>query len=326
MPARKTRPPRRYRLLWMLPALSTSPAQPCCLVAPSRLGRAVRSRAFAWCVSVAVHLSILLAFWGVILREEIQARRVIIPEARLAAAADPHAPSAPPPLKLAQQSATPTLERPRLADIPLPAVTLDQVASPPATSIRDAAPSMTTTTGAGTVGPASVFFGQTGNAYKVVYVVDVSASQMIYMDDIIREMRQSVRGLIPTQKFHIVLARPRQIDELGSRRLVPAINRYVQEAEAFLATIDRIPKPGKADPIEAMKRAFAVRPELIYFLSDGDYPDVENELERTLDQLNAGRSVAITVIGFEPSPRPRALLERIARNHGGNFRFVETRR
>mgnify|MGYP000897893056 CR=1 FL=1 len=325
MPARKTRPPRRYRLLWMLPALSTSPAQPCCLVAPSRLGRAVRSRAFAWCVSVAVHLSILLAFWGVILREEVQARRVIIPEARLAAPADPHAPAASPHLKLAQQSATPTLERPRLADIPLPAVTLDQVASPPVASMLDATPSMTTT-GAGTVGPASVFFGQTGNAYKVVYVVDVSASLWIYTDDIIREMRQSVRGLIPTQKFHIVLTRSRQIDELGSRRLVPAVNRYVQEAEAFLATIDRIPKPGKADPVEAMKRAFAVRPELIYFLSDGDYTDVESELERTLDQLNADRSVAITVIGFEPSPRSRALLERIARNHGGNFRSVETQR
>ncbi len=185
---------------------------------------------------------------------------------------------------------------------------------------------MTATTTGGTAAPASVFFGQTGNAYKVVYVVDVSASQMIYMDDIVREMRQSLRGLVPTQRFHIVLARPRQVDELSHRRLVPAVSRYTREAAAFLETIDRIPKPGKADPLEAMKRAFAVRPELIYFLSDGDYPDIEGELERTLDQLNADRAVAITVIGFEPSPRPRALLERIARNHGGHFRSVEPQR
>ena len=123
-------------------------------------------------------------------------------------------------------------------------------------------------------------------------MVDVSASLMIYIDDIVREMRDSIRGLIPTQKFHIVLARPRQVEELASRRLVPAIARYKKEADTFLATIDRIPKPGKADPIEAMRRAFAVGPDLIYFLSDGDYTDIENELDRELQRLNLARRCA----------------------------------
>ena len=77
-----------------------------------------------------------------------------------------------------------------------------------------------------------------------------------------------------------------------------------------------------------MKEAFAARPELIYFLSDGDYEDVQDailnnrrtSLEDTLDQLNRDRSVKITVIFFGEGPRQRTILERIAREHGGNFR------
>ncbi len=95
------------------------------------MSRVVRSRFFAGCVSVAVHLGVLAAFYGVILREEVAPREVIIPEARLAAPAGPSAPAAPPPLKLSQQTALPQLERPRLADAPLPAVTLDPMAGPP---------------------------------------------------------------------------------------------------------------------------------------------------------------------------------------------------
>jgi hypothetical protein len=139
-------------------------------------------------------------------------------------------------------------------------------------------------------------------------------------------MRDSIRGLVPTQKFHIVLARPRQVEELASRRLVPAITRYKKEADTFLATIDRIPKPGKADPIEAMRRAFAVGPDLIYFLSDGDYTDIENELERELQRLNPRKEACITTIGFHP-PRPEGgkpeILQRIAQWHNGHFRLVE---
>ena len=152
---------------------------------------------------------------------------------------------------------------------------------------------------------------------------------MIHIDEIIAEMRRSIRQLIPTQSFHIVLARPGKVEEFAPRRLVPAIGRYKQQAGDYLATIAGVPQPGKADPIEAMRRAFAVEPELIYFLSDGEYADVESELEKTLDQLNADKAVAITTIGFDPSrgpdPQrgPRALLERIARRHGGHFRVVE---
>ncbi len=296
--------------------------------------RLVRSNAFAWAVSLGLHGLLFGAFYVAVLREESPTRRIIIPEARLTSAAGP-AVDTPPieqkPLQLDPPEDQPALPSPAFRDERiLAAVRMDEI---PALAIPVEQPAASESLltaqvagGAAPDAPLSHFFGQVGNAYKVVYVVDVSASLMIYIDDILSEMRDSIRGLVPTQKFHIVLARPRKVEELGPGRLVPAIARYKKEADDFLATVDRIPKPGKADPIEAMRRAFAVGPELIYFLSDGDYIDIENELERELQRLNPRREVCITTIGFHP-PRPEGdrpeLLQRIAQWHNGHFRLVE---
>jgi len=297
--------------------------------------RLIQSNAFAWALSLGLHGLLFGGFYAAVLREESAVRRIIIPEARLTSAAGPSVDS--PPIEQEPLQLDPAADQPSLApemsvsdeqivaavagdDLPSLVVPVDQPVASESLLTAQAAG------GAAPDAPLSNFFGQAGNAYKVVYVVDVSASLMIYIDDILREMRDSIHGLVPTQRFHIVLARPRKVEELASRRLVPAIARYKKEADDFLATVDRIPKPGKADPIEAMRRAFAVGPELIYFLSDGDYIDIETELERELQRLNPRREVCITTIGFHP-PRPESdrpeLLQRIAEWHNGHFRLVE---
>jgi len=293
---------------------------------PSRARRVLHSNSFAWGVSLGMHAVLFGAFWVAVLREQPTGRKVIIPEARLAAAPGPAVPSRAQDIRVRLEvpARIPSESPPKMEPLPLTALPIERPDW--ATTPGEPVSAGLTAEISGGVGraaaPPARFFGQVGNAYKVVYVVDVSASLMIYIDQIVQQMRESIAALLPTQQFHIVLARPQRVDEFGPRRLVPAIRRYKKEAFAFLDTIERIPRPGKADPIEAMRRAFAVRPELIYFLSDGDYRDIEQDLERELRRLNAHGTVAITTIGFEPSPGPRALLERIAREHHGHFRVV----
>lgn len=296
------------------------------------LQRVLGSNAFAWCVSIGLHAALFLAFCFVVLRPAAAVRWVIIPEARLAAAPGPAEPVENKPLQLTgPPGESPGSEQPQAVETVIAAEALGDMPSlalPGPEPVPAAAMALANQAAgaAGPQAPVSSFFGQTGNAYKVVYVVDTSASLMIYIDDIIRQVRDSIRALVPTQRFNIVLARPRKVEELTTRRLVPAISRYKREAEDFLATVDRVPKPGKADPIEAMRRAFAAGPELIYFLSDGDYADIEADLERELLSLNARRQVCITTIGFHPpreaKGRPEILL-RIAQAHNGHFRLVE---
>lgn len=308
-----------------------------------RAGRLLRSNLFAWAVSIALHGLVFLAIYQMGFGKAVAVRRLIIPEARLAPGPTPvlpqqdltvrmTPPAAPEPAPAADR--TPRLDELAILSVPdAGAEATDRVTTPPPSltlpgvDVAGTGTALATTSGLGSggtaVGPVSRFFGQAGNAYKVVYVVDVSASLMIYIEEIIREMQESIRDLVPTQAFHIILAMPREVRELGPRRLVPANGRYKSLAYDFIQVISGVPDPGKADPIEAMRRAFAVGPELIYFLTDGDYPDIENDLEATLKQLNDGVGVKITVIGFDPSPGPRALLQRIARTHGGHCRFVE---
>jgi len=296
------------------------------------LSRFMRSRTFAWIVSVLLHVALFILFYQLGFARTGPSRRVIIPEARLAAGpvAENAAPSAP--VKLAETPRTPTAVAPSALLDELPLISVDaaepsaaDLAPSPALALPGVDPvgAGSVAGGAGPVGPVCRFFGQPGNAYKIVYVVDVSASLMIYVDLIVAEMNESIRDLVPTQEFHIVLAMPGHVREFGARRLVPANTRYKTAAYDFIRVLSKTPEPGRADPIEAMKRAFAAQPELIYFLTDGDYADVESEFEAVLKRLNAHGDVKITVIGFSPSPAPRALLERIAKVHGGNCRFVE---
>jgi hypothetical protein len=305
----------------------------------SWLGRLARSTAFSWVISLVVHATVFWALYKVAYQQPAAPRRLIIPEAKLAPIGGPVTQGPIVPVKLSPQNPSPPINMAPAAP-ELPTIMADGSASIPA-SIRSepGGSAASAATGGGSVasmgsvsaigpsvgGPVSSFFGQAGSAYKVVYVVDVSASLMIYIDEIIKEMRGSIRDLLPTQRFHIVLAKPGEVQEFEPRRMVPAISGYKLQAMSFIDGISTVPNPGKADPVEAMRRAFAVSPELIYFLSDGDYPDVQDQLETTLAKLNAQQQVKITVIAFDPSPKPLALLERIAHNHGGHLRRVQAK-
>lgn len=296
---------------------------------PSRswLGRLGRSNALAWMLSIGLHAAAFAGLYVVAFRAEVEPRRVIIPEARLTGSTDP----APPPSKVhlpLTHDVTPVPVDPApppMEDAPISAVTLDDV---PAFALP-ANPESSAVTATGTsslmasAAPASSFFGQAGNAYRVVYVVDVSVSLWNSIEDIVREMRRSVGDLVPTQQFNIVLARPQRVEEFARGSLVRATRRHKQGAGSFLQAISWNWEAGQADPIEAMRRAFSAKPELIYFLSDGQYADIETQLEQTLKELNPEKSVKITVIAYTPTPRTERLLRRIAGEHGGNYRAVE---
>jgi hypothetical protein len=322
----------------------------------SRLGRIGRSNLAAWCISLALHAAVFASFYGLVVTQRAEPARVIIPEARLVSVPEPAAAVSEAPLRLARETpaeppkevAPPGIDAlpgsaPRVPEA-LAAVAMPSGAGAFEGGSISAAMAAPFAGGAGTgsgaaaagagsggphraaSGPPSGLFGQGGNAYKVVYVVDLSASvSMMYLDDVVRELRRSIDDLVPTQRFHIVLTLAGEVQEFEPRRLTPAISKFKTQAGAFLDRVSTFPKAGRADPVEAMRRAFAVGPELIYFLSDGDYENIEGKFEDGLRQLNRDHSVKITTIAFDPSPKPRALLERIAREHGGHFRVVETK-
>lgn len=314
---------------------------------PSRVGS---SSAFTITLSVALHAAVFLGFYPVVFREARESRRTIIPEARLAPIGGSGAnqagqmprlsPPRIPPRDRADRpvQAAPARPAPTLADMPVLAV--DLMSAPEPLSAQDSsrlsprlaagAPLISTGGtaahgGMGTAGPATSFFGVAGNAYKVVYVVDVSNSLMMTLDQqIAAEMKRAIRGLAASQQFHLILATPLRVIEFGPRRLVYATAANKQAAIQFIeANVRPTQDRGIHAPVEGLRRAFDIRPELVYFLSDGDFllEDERAALKNLVSEKSPNGEIKLTTLGFGSGDR--GLLEQLARQTGGNFRYTD---
>ena len=157
--------------------------------------------------------------------------------------------------------------------------------------------------------------GQARGARSVVYVVDRSGSMLTTIHGVKNELRESITRLRRSQKFHIIFFNTGTPLESPPKRLVSSIKAHKREAFKF---VESIGAGGGTDPRPAMRRAFAVGPDMIYFLTDGEFDPVLIDL---LDKLNRKRKVRIFTIAYV-SRKGAPLLERIAREHNGEYRFV----
>jgi hypothetical protein len=171
--------------------------------------------------------------------------------------------------------------------------------------------------GVGDTGGAEFFgLGRSAPAARaIVYVVDRSGSMTHTFDIVLQELKRSVSALGRSQRFHVIFFSSGEPLENAPRRLVNAITAH---KELLFKFMQNVAPGGATDPEPAMRRAFAVEPDLIYFLTDGEFS--ESLLPR-LKEWNRNRDVRIFTIAFFGS-EGAPLLERIAREHGGDFRVV----
>jgi hypothetical protein len=172
--------------------------------------------------------------------------------------------------------------------------------------------------GLGVGGGGPEFFGLGAvarGARRIVYVVDRSGSMLGTFDIVRRELKASVGKLRRSQKFHVIFFNSRPPRENPPGRLVSAINEHKQQTYRF---VDSITPDGSTDPGPAMRRAFASEPDLIYFLTDGLF---DEKLLGQLEEWNKDRRTRIFTIAFFGAGGAD-LLEHIAREHNGEFRFV----
>ncbi len=170
-------------------------------------------------------------------------------------------------------------------------------------------------------GAGPEFFGLGGEARgarNIVYVVDRSGSMLNTFSGVVRELKESIGALRRTQRFHVIFFNSGAPLENPPRRLVSAVRSHRRAAFRFL---DQIAPMGGTDPRPAMRRAFAVEPDLIYFLTDGEFEGHAQSMFSMLDKLNRMRDVRIFTIAYV-NQRGGAVLERIAREHNGEYRFV----
>jgi uncharacterized protein with von Willebrand factor type A (vWA) domain len=167
-------------------------------------------------------------------------------------------------------------------------------------------------------GDAPEFFGLGGSARGarcIVYVVDRSGSMLATFADVAAELKRSVFALRRSQKFHVIFFNTGQPLQMPPRRPVSAITARKEQLAEFVDTVE--PR-GSTDPGPAMRAAFMAEPDVIYFLTDGEFDRI---LLQKLDRWNRDRRVRIFTIAYFDQTGA-ALLEEIAREHGGEFKFV----
>lgn len=203
-------------------------------------------------------------------------------------------------------------------------------APPSVTAMTSSALSATAAASLSSDQSASIeFCGVQGGGNHFVYLVDSSGSMGDGFPMARAELLKSIEALRPEQRFYVVFfdahsdymrLRDPTRDEPRSLRATPehraALRRWAMRIE-----MDR----GLA-PYEALRFALGLRPDVIFLLSDGEFPQGIEDLlreENKVENLFGDRHPISIVhtIGYH-SREGESRMRRIAEQNGGQYRYV----
>jgi hypothetical protein len=143
------------------------------------------------------------------------------------------------------------------------------------------------------------------------------------MTSLKNELRLPIEDLHPQQRFGVVFFQDDRAVYLSKSELLPATARNRASAMEFL---DEVTTTSTSEPTRALRFAFARRPDVIYFVTDGDFPDndpVRSEVWRLNYRLRACVNTVQLFNQATDDANLSPLLKKIAADHGGDFRRID---
>ena len=169
-------------------------------------------------------------------------------------------------------------------------------------------------------------FGATGVGYKFVYVFDRSSSMAVDhgrpLKAVKAELLASLKDLDSVHQFQIVFynEKPTVFNPGGSGRLAFANQANKDRAERF---IDRITADGNTQHDTALKLAIRLRPDVIFFLTDGDDPKLSRSQLDQIQRMASGIAIHAIEFGQGPKPAAKSFLATLAEDNGGQYVYVD---
>jgi hypothetical protein len=138
-------------------------------------------------------------------------------------------------------------------------------------------------------------------------------------DALRRQLERGVGRLTPVQSFNVIFFHDERAQALSGATLLQGLQANKRRATEFLN--DVIPS-GATNPLPALELALRQQPDLIWLLTDGDFPDNDAVL-KFLRQRNPRGKVRINTIAFvDRGEGYEQVLRQIAAENRGEFRYV----
>jgi len=152
---------------------------------------------------------------------------------------------------------------------------------------------------------------------KVVYVCDASGSMLRRFDDLRRQLRLAITALRPSQPFNVVFFHDKPHAANPASLIIPTPSG---KAKAF-EFLENVSAYGQTNPIPAIELAFRQNPDVVFLLTDGDFPDNE-AVAQWIRQHNARKVVIHTIAYVNRDDSYAKALKQIADENRGTFKFV----
>jgi len=170
-------------------------------------------------------------------------------------------------------------------------------------------------------------FGLVGEGYKFVYVLDRSGSMggagNLALRAVKQELAQSLETLDSIHQFQIIFynERPVLFNPTGiAGKLAFATEQTKRRAIRFIETIAA---DGGTRHDDALKMAIRLRPDVIFWLTDGDKPQLTDAEIEGVSRKAAGITIHAIEFGMGPPPEAKSFLAKVAAQNGGKFAYVD---
>jgi hypothetical protein len=170
-------------------------------------------------------------------------------------------------------------------------------------------------------------FGLMGEGYKFVYVFDRSGSMggdgSASFKAVKAELLASLKNLDTVHQFQIVFYnhRPVLFNPSGTPgKLAFATGQNKLAVERFLNSIEA---NGGTDHEAALRMACSMKPDVIFFLTDGDDPKLTPQQMEKIQGWSVGISMNIIEFGPGAQPEKDSFLKELARRVGGQYTYVD---
>ena len=169
------------------------------------------------------------------------------------------------------------------------------------------------------------FMDLEGVGDTIVYLIEMRSSMGGNRLKVAKsQLKASLQSLQPNQKFAVIFYNKYR-ERLRLRRQADQSMYFATDVNKELAghEVDRVNSAPGADHMPALLQAISLKPDVIYFLTDGDEPELFPAQLAEIRRLAGSLTIHVVKISNgTPSSRGRDWLERLASQSKGEYREI----